>query len=810
MPESLPPSPSSISSCRILWSTQSGRAKACARRTARILGEKTSLELEGGIGCPFDETPVPFLELLTSTDSSGKGTLFLMFVSTTGDGEQCDTIRNTWKSLLQKSLPRDLLAESKDEFALFCLGDRAYGPQFCAGGRKLAVRLLQLGMTSSYEVGYGDDNTPNGGVFRDLDDWLEKKLLPKLLESSSSMSPTGVDSNDARSPSAPTPPCCPFRLQIIEERVKIGINNRNIENTKGRIIDEHVKKEEAEEVEWKKEFFEDSYRDYFTARGPITAYSYDTSRGERITTTATPYTKPNVKSIALIGSVAINDRITALDWKQDTRHLEIRLMKSESQPQWTNDGSTDRNNPDACTDLLKRNAFPLPYVAGDVASILPFNSREEVNRFLKVLPDSISSLSDSPIQIDLDESYAMDNRFTRWPRRCTLRGWLTYCADIQSILEREDLRALSAYCAPWDKDLNQDGSLDQGEKLRSLSETSEAALYADYIIREKRSWIDVFYDFESLREPGSRLTLEALLMLLPPMRTRDFSIASAPSMGRICSSLKDNISSYHTKNSERDNANELFSIELCVAVVEGKTRLGRSYHGLCSKFLSQITPSHLAAANDEPFFTNYSTEIQIWIRPGTFGKMPRQLATNSSSSFKVPIICVGAGTGIAPMRSLLLERIALRSLAVEREKRDHFKSDCKTNLEDNVSSMDRNENILVFGCRKQMADYYYKEEWQTLSKENNIRILTAFSQDQVQKMYVQKIIREADDGMLIAKHVLERGGAFFIAGGPKMARAVRQEIIEALSDSLPGGEKQANQLLNKMQRIGRFSIEAWS
>ena len=148
-----------ISSCRIMWSTQSGRAKACARRTARILGEKTMVKLEGGIGSPFDETPVPFLELLTSTHEDGDGTLILMFVSTTGDGEQCDPIRNTWKSLLQKSLPRNMLAESKHIFALFCLGDRAYGPQFCAAGRKLAVRLLQLGMSPFCEVGYGDDNT---------------------------------------------------------------------------------------------------------------------------------------------------------------------------------------------------------------------------------------------------------------------------------------------------------------------------------------------------------------------------------------------------------------------------------------------------------------------------------------------------------------------------------------------------------------------------------------------------------------------------------------------------------------------------
>jgi len=763
------PLPSSISSCRIVWSTQSGRAKACARRTARILGERTTVELEGGIGTPFDETPVPFLELLASPPTDGSGTLILMFVSTTGDGEQCDSIRNTWKSLLQKSLPRNMLAESKHQFALFCLGDRAYGPQFCAAGRKLAVRLLQLGLPSFCEVGYGDDNTPNGGIFRDLDDWLEDVLLPKTIESSPALAPS-------ISISEPTTSSCPYRVQVIEN---IGESNT---------------------ADLEAEFMDDSYRDYFSERGPIMAYSYESSCGNRIASNVDIPT--TTRSTPLLGIVVVNERITDSDWKQDTRHIEIQLAKRKIHVEGVGKNVIDNEESDASNEALNERLSPLPYMAGDVASVLPFNSLENVNRFLSVVPDSISSLADSTIQIDLDESYATDNRYTRWPCRCTLRGWLTYCADIQSLPEREDLRALSVYCAPRN---DGDTSLDQGEKLRSFSETEGAALYADYVLREKRSWIDVLYDFESLREPGSLLTLEALLMILPPMRPRDFSIASAPSMGMIRKKDK-------RESDVEDNLMKLFSIELCVAVVEGTTRLGRSYYGLCSKFLSQVNPFRSAiAATDNQVSSGSPSQLLVWIRPGTFGKMPMQFRSNSSLSFEVPILCVGAGTGVAPMRSLLLERVAIRFLAQKREEED-VANDSK--IEDDIpvitaSSIDEDENILIFGCRKQKADYYFEREWETLTQENHIRVLTAFSQDQMQKMYVQKILRDADDGSLIAVHILERGGAVFIAGNPKMARAVKQEIIEVLSDSLPGGEKQANKLLNRMQRMGRFSIEAW-
>ena len=781
------PSPlSSITSCQIFYSTQSGRAKSCARRTARILREQTTVQLVDGIGSPFDETRIPFLELLTNSNSdsdsnSNNTTLFLMFVSTTGDGEQCDSIRNTWKMLLQKSLPKNLLIGK--QFALFCLGDRAYGPQFCAGGRKLAVRLLQLGMTSSCEVGYGDDNTPNGGVFRDLDDWIDQKLLriPGLDEMKMNLDNKSITGNSDTS----TVTSCPFQV-FVEETQSTNVNFSS--------IDQDEKKQEEEpkvEEEWQNDLFKDSYRAYFDQAGPVTAYFYN-SLGERIITENNDddddddgARSRNTKSTSLVGTITVNKRITASDWKQDTRHLEIQIVKSQ---QRINNDDNNNNVNDASEVNSVPSICELPYVAGDVASILPFNSRDDVDRFLEALPESLSSMADSPIQIDVDESL-MDNRYTKWPRHCTLRGWLTYCADINSLTEREDLRTLSEYCSP----IHQTG-LVESEKLRSLSETSEAALYGDYILREKRSWVDVLYDFESLREPGTLLTMEALLMLLPPMRTRDFSIASAPSMNKLLRKLEIN------QTVRKDS----FSIALCVAVVEGTTKRGRYYHGLCSKFLSQLDGDLHSIDNG---LNSNQSKVQIWIRPGTFGKMPMHLT--HPSSFQIPILCVCGGTGVAPMRSLLLERIAVRSLALE--EKDDTKNDFKMEEETSQTtvSMDKNENILIFGCRKENADYYYQEEWETLCKENNIRMLTAFSQDQIQKIYVQKVLREADDGALIAEHMLERQGAVYIAGGPNMARCVKQELVEVLSDIL-GGEKQANKFLNKMQRIGRFNIEAWN
>eukprot|EP00934_Nitzschia_sp_Nitz4_P004649 Nitzschia sp. Nitz4//scaffold232_size35869//13014//15023//NITZ4_007805-RA/size35869-processed-gene-0.58-mRNA-1//1//CDS//3329543324//4639//frame0 len=669
-----------MKTCQILWSTQSGRAKACARRSKRILTERTNLEI-ADIGTPFDESPEPFVDWINKTTPEQRSeTIFLMFVSTTGDGEHCDSIQKTWKSLLRRSLQPTHFQGQK--FAMFALGDRAYGPQFCAAGRKLAVRLLQLGMTRVCDVGYGDDNTPGGGVFRDLDGWLEDVLLPNF-EPRTSQIPMNV------------PVVHPYQVSTNMHPLSAHQTDNDA------AIDDES---------------------YVTQFAPRNAYGYSPVL-ERTTVTG--------KQPPMKGIVVENKRITAEAWDQDTRHIQIQFQASGAP------------NP----------LLAAPYHAGDVVSIFPSNTEAEVNKFLAVLPKSLQDLADMPFTVSIEES-AMNNSFVRWPARCTLRRWLLHCADIHSLPEREDLRALSAYCS-----LECDTGAGQQDKLRALSETKGSALYADYILREKRSWADVLFDFESLREEGTKLNLEALLVLLPPIQPRDYSIASAPSTAR--------------------NAKG-FVVDLCVAIVRGKTRLGRSYHGLCTDYLSRMDPAT-------------SPSIKVWIQPGSFQKLPMDI---SNGSFQVPVLCVGAGTGVAPMRSLLLERDVVRSRALEQGQSP-------------LPEATESGNILVFGSRKKASDFYYQEDWESMEKRD-LRLLTAFSRDQFQKIYVQRVLAEADEGQLIARHLWERKGALYIAGGPNMARAVKEEVVETLGKILRGGEKEASQYLAQLQRKGLYSAEAWS
>jgi sulfite reductase (NADPH) flavoprotein alpha-component len=95
--------------------------------------------------------------------------------------------------------------------------------------------------------------------------------------------------------------------------------------------------------------------------------------------------------------------------------------------------------------------------------------------------------------------------------------------------------------------------------------------------------------------------------------------------------------------------------------------------------------------------------LPIYIQPNNKFRLP-----NDSDC---PIIMIGPGTGIAPFRSFLHERQALGA---------------------------RGKNWLFFGERSAATDFLYREELESMQKENFLtRLDLAFSRDQDHKIYVQ-------------------------------------------------------------------------
>jgi sulfite reductase alpha subunit-like flavoprotein len=693
---------------------------------------------------------------------------------------------------LQKSLPTNLFHGI--QFAIFCLGDRCYGPdKFCVAGRKLMIRLRQLGAQLLVNPGYGDDSnaTTGGGIFTDLDIWLQSALLPQLfpsnvanncIESGAVLAPASGGTAEDKIVTIP-----PYRVQVSEDPAM------------------HLPEEE-----WQMQRFVDSYQHFFEKQCPSTAYQYavksNTSMLQRVRVDST---RPG-PSPPLLGRVTENRRITSPGWEQNTRHMQL-VVTPRRTTTTTSDQSTSNNNGVSSQqqDPLHEEFWileELSYQAGDVAAILPSNAVDEVKAFINVLPlhlqrivdhelsiehmasELIFSLADNTSRVRIDGFLGIG--YEHWPTKCTLRGFLTNCADIHALPEREDLRALASYCS-----MISPMGQHQQEKLRSLSESKDSALYVDYILREKRSWVDVLFDFDSLRDIGSLLTIEVLLGLLTPIRPRLFSIASSPTKDF---DVRKNPSSTFLSSSSPTLE---FSIELCVAVVEGTTRLGRKYRGLCSNYLNQL-PSETP-----------SSFIRLWIQPGSFHGLPLEhtismdennIVAIPDRSFGVPILCIGAGTGVAPLRALIHEREAVLNLS------SCGSSSIRKIVKTQGKKSHESDAILVFGCRKKDSDFYYEEEWSSLIKSGRMTLLTAFSQDQWHKVYVQQVLANELGRDQIVKHIFDCKGAIYIAGGPKMVRAAIDVIIESISDHLKCEAKEARRILTNLQTLGMYSVEAWS
>lgn len=135
-----------------------------------------------------------------------------------------------------------------------------------------------------------------------------------------------------------------------------------------------------------------------------------------------------------------------------------------------------------------------------------------------------------------------------------------------------------------------------------------------------------------------------------------------------------------------------------------------------------------------------------------------------------PIICIGNGTGIAGLMSLLHTRT-----------RHNY-----------------TDNWLIFGERQRAHDFFYAstiEAWQTMGMLKRLDL--AFSRDQEQRVYVQDIIRQNAAELV---NWIERGAVLYVCGSiDGMASGVDQALIHIL------GEEQVDEL----RQQGRYRRDVY-
>ncbi|BBY32534.1 NADPH--cytochrome P450 reductase [Mycolicibacter minnesotensis] len=250
--------------------------------------------------------------------------------------------------------------------------------------------------------------------------------------------------------------------------------------------------------------------------------------------------------------------------------------------------------------------------------------------------------------------------------------------------------------------------------------------------------------FECLMEcPACALTGAELLELLEPMTPRHYSIASS---SRLAPGL----------------------VALVVSVLDAPARSG---HGL----FQGVASNHLAAVAA-------GTQIRARVDPA------RQAFRAGADPAK-NVILVSAGTGVAPFRGFLGDR-----LAAKQEGAPYSPALC------------------FFGVRNPDADYIFRDQFEAAEAEGIVRMRPAFSrapQDGVR--YVQdRIASDADDVWELLGDPAKQTHVFVCGDGAKMAPAVRQAFIDIYRARTGSDEERAHDWLIGLVEADRYVEDVWA
>lgn len=360
------------------------------------------------------------------------------------------------------------------------------------------------------------------------------------------------------------------------------------------------------------------------------------------------------------------------------------------------------------------------YKAGDVACFLPENPPEQIELLLQRL--GWAEIADQRLELTpVNANYALPPSLAQASaaHTLTLRRLLTQYLDPLAVPRRSFFDLLQHF-TPRDHM--------EHEKLVEFLQPGDGTddMY-DYAQRVRRTMLEVLIEFKSVQVP-----VAYVMDLFPLMRERPYSIASAPQVFP------------HT-------------IQLAVAVVQYKTRLQKPRVGTASTWLARLSPG---------------TAIPLRLQAGTL-LMPAQAT---------PVVAIGPGTGIAPIRALVQERLAHPAPG------DH---------------------LVIAGCRYLARDCLFRSDWEAWAHDTTqLDYHVAASRDQADKVYVQDVIRQ--HGARVWDILGPRRGVAYLCGSSgRMPEQVRDTMLAVFQEHGAMDAEQAARFLAALEGERRWQEECW-
>jgi sulfite reductase (NADPH) flavoprotein alpha-component len=177
-----------------------------------------------------------------------------------------------------------------------------------------------------------------------------------------------------------------------------------------------------------------------------------------------------------------------------------------------------------------------------------------------------------------------------------------------------------------------------------------------------------------------------------------------------------------------------------------------------------------------------STFLAERVRPGDTVKVYVQKAHNFGlpADPAVPTIMVGPGTGIAPFRAFLQERMATKA---------------------------RGRNWLFFGHQRRDCDFFYEDELAVMRAAGVLtRLSLAWSRDDKAKFYVQDRMRQ------VGREVWEwlaDGAHVYICGDVRMGQDVERALVDIVAEHGSRSPGEAITFVSDLKKRGRFQTDVY-
>ncbi|CAL9737075.1 NADPH--cytochrome P450 reductase [Monosporozyma servazzii] len=439
----------------------------------------------------------------------------------------------------------------------------------------------------------------------------------------------------------------------------------------------------------------------------------------------------------------------------------------------------------------------LKYSTGDHLAIWPSNANEKVEQFIKALNldgEMIFDLKskDPTMKLPL-------------PTPTTVEAAVRHYLEITGPVSRQLLRTLIQF-APTET-----------IKTKLLDLSNDKDQFAKEINAQYFNIADALY-YISEGKPWTTIPWEFILEFTPKLQPRYYSISSSALTEKQTihvTSIVENVT-----NDEDDmppvlgvTTNLLRNIQLDKAGLlekdikdkipeedkdepeveeEKKEEKKEDTESVNEKTVEKIetpTPSKSATKEKHTLPVHYDLDgprnlfqgykLPIHVRRSTF-----RLPTNPQT----PVIMVGPGTGVAPFRGFIRERVKFQE------------------LNPNVKL----GKLLLFYGSRDANDFLYREEWEEYKTKLNgsFEMVVAHSRlPNKPKVYVQDKLKDKEEEVM---ELLKEGAFIYVCGDAKnMAKDVNAAFVGTYTRGLKIEEAEAREIVKMLKSQGKYQEDIW-